>query len=1361
MDENNKQNMQDKLNKIKQNHLSKQQKQITNNNSETAKIIKAAEESIDERFRQQEIVLNNINNKLANTITQRDNTAKLLTEAKNQLQNAQDYDQSLVKARQQAVVDLTKQWVQLNNRVDELNQALDQKTKERDEALQKAVEDGLVQKKIEEETLDDSEDAQWLKTRKKKYKNVHKLDASQDDPAKRKYINFKQDYVVVIRKKPFYAATAQQRYSSKKTTTTYTNAQTGTIFKTDISNDVLRDKQGRQVLPEDNFLRAYQINNFMNISITSTVHGPGTCSVTMKGAERVIWAENDQESAFGFYNWSDLVGSWINTDEKGVFGDGTGTSYTAGSANRREDVAADNRAGKGDTPWARHETYGTDYAINQSWKQSTNQWVGVKEDIFDADTTFRTLHKTREAKYGWRFAEKCDWEPMDEIQIFGRSHTLRVDDQELDDNQRDPKTGMLLGYNHNNQKAWKMEPLFFGYIESINKTYDASRGCMISINAKDHLKLLEICLACTNAGALTGGHGGGPPAINWNLRYGLAGIENPILARVKRADGTIGYSVSYEEFKNNQWPSLNDKAANYAFLMSNILSGLYIDEIVQLMSAASGIPDKFLTQRVEPMHHVPPFWQDKIGQNLDVMAAQTDTRYALCQKAAQRLMLELFADEEGNIVLKIPNWVLGANLLKKNNCNIKYYDDLRYSSPPNFFIDENGMNVEPPEPADSTGIGKNILNELLGGFLSKVLSVISNIFNFNNIGKILGISTQEKKDTKVELEKNKLEKNNRDEARNTVESQTRERYARKTVDPTGMAVLWGLAGGGLFGLEDQEEENKENKENNKGNNNNKDLKIINTRYANITDTVINDILDETNTNVIQIDDYRIKVKVNSPSDTQYGSLYALAKRYYHNKYKWHLIAEINQIREPTELLPDTWVTIYFDDAISDYVINSFDDDNIHTNINKLKQDKINKLKKLGISQKKIYRGKQLQKNEYVISSFPFVIGEIISSPGKKLKQNNIVTDSVKQQYNNMQLNDTDKVVQTNEKILNEAEARKQALYFTKSRLDDLENHRAYGATTTGNQRFRSQRTDMDIPIIPNEYVISFTLTDSDANVYNYIEVAGSLMFGVQEGQKGNIPSIFRCIPDLDHIYQFGLRQHPAVNCSPVVAGPDAAEILGAMLLYKSQCNRYTGVLNCIEDSAIKVGNPVRMYIYDEHPFDTMKRFGLSQNLTEGDEKKDYATDATGSSMYEEKVYREQAVFYVESITRNIDIQGVSTMSLQLSGGRVMGMTNSFDALSLMYDLYYLPWQSRMYYYKNGGNNTALVNPQEEDISKQKAAHQAAREESRWSDAEKIVLQRKLTQLTSQVSEADQAAVDEKMKQRKVPKGIEAYTENIE
>ena len=948
---------------------------------------------------------------------------------------------------------------------------------------------------------------------------------------------------------------------------------------------------------------------------------------------------------------------------------------------------------------------------------------------------------------------------MDEILIFGKSHTLRVDDPELDDNNRDPYTGMLLGYTHNSQKAFKMEPLFFGYIESINKTYDASRGCMISINAKDHLKLLEICLACTNAGALTGGHGG----------YGLVGIENPIAARVKRADGTFSYSISYEDFHEQTYPSLNDKAANYAFLMSNILSGMYIDEIIQLMGAAAGIPDKFLTQRVEPMHHVPPFWQDKMGQNLDVMAAQTDTRYALCQKAAQRLMLEFFADEEGHIVLKIPNWVLGANLLQRNNCNIKYYDDLRYSSAPNFFVDENGINVEPPTDTTTTNKGlSGILNELLGGIIGKVLSVLSNIFNVNNIGKVLGISTQNPKDTKVEATKNNAIKAGEKEVLNAQESRIRENHAKKSLNKAGATLTTGLGVvSTLLGLEDEDKDKNKNENNiteNKNNNEDKNIEnpnLINKRYANITDTVIIDILDDNNTNIIQIDDYRIKVKVGDPDDEQYGSLYALAKRYYHNKYKWHLIAEINRFREPTEVLPDTWVTIYFDDAISDYVINSFDNDNIHNDIYKLKQDKLNKLKKLGISKQKIFRGKQLQKNEFIVSSFPFITGEIVYSPTNKniIQKSNVIKPN-KNNFVQNDISDKDKIVTANEKTLSDSEAKKQALYFAQARLDDLENHRAYGATVTGNQRFRSQRTDMDIPVIPNEYVISFTLTDSDANVYNYIEVSGSLMFGVQEGQRGNIPSIFRCIPDLDHIYQFGLRQHPAVNCSPVVAGPDAAEMLGAMLIYKSQANRYSGVLNCIEDSAIKVGNPIRMYIYDEHPFDTAKAFALNQNLTVGDMQKDFATDPTGANMYTEKVYKEQAVFYVESITRNIDIQGVSTMSLQLTGGRVMGLTNCFDALSLMYDLYYLPWQSRMYYYNQHGNNTALVNAHEEDITKQKAAHLAARQESRWSDAEKLVLQKRLAQLTQQVSTADQAEVNSKLNQRKSGGEIVEYTEDI-
>ena len=158
---------------------------------------------------------------------------------------------------------------------------------------------------------------------------------------------------------------------------------------------------------------------------------------------------------------------------------------------------------------------------------------------------FRTLFKTREQKYGWRFAEKCDWEPMDEILIFGKSHTLRVKDVPLDDKDRDKVTGMLNGYKHDSYSMFKMEPLFFGYIESINKTYDASRGCMITVNAKDHMKLLELSQVVTNAGSLPGHV---MPSINFSLEYGLASFIEPIRQKAKLPDATIRLGLEKEQY---------------------------------------------------------------------------------------------------------------------------------------------------------------------------------------------------------------------------------------------------------------------------------------------------------------------------------------------------------------------------------------------------------------------------------------------------------------------------------------------------------------------------------------------------------------------------------------------------------------------------------------------------------------------------------------------------------------------------------------------------------------------------------------------------------------------------------------------
>lgn len=257
--------------------------------------------------------------------------------------------------------------------------------------------------------------------------------------------------------------------------------------------------------------------------------------------------------------------------------------------------------------------------------------------------------------------------------------------------------------------------------------------------------------------------------------------------------------------------------------------------------------------------------------------------------------------------------------------------------------------------------------------------------------------------------------------------------------------------------------------------------------------------------------------------------------------------------------------------------------------------------------------------------------------------------------------------------------------------------------------FRSQRTDLDIPVIPNEYIISFTLTDSDQEVYNFIEVGGSQAFAIQQGASGSLPSIFRNIPDFENIVQFGLRPHPVLQCSPLVQDANEAIILGACLLYKSQLNRYSGVLTCIEDSMIRVGNPIRIYLYDEHPYPLARRFGSNGTMTEEEYK-------NAPPYFSEKYYKEQAVFYVESISRNIDVQNVSTMTLQLKNGRVMGMTNPGDILSIFFNEYYDSYQSRNYYYKKG-NNTATVALHSTDLSGEIQAHKAVQKPSKWINTE--------------------------------------------
>ena len=144
---------------------------------------------------------------------------------------------------------------------------------------------------------------------------------------------------------------------------------------------------------------------------------------------------------------------------------------------------------------------------DQSWKIGENGWA--LKDVSGVD--FKNLLKAREAKYGWKFAEKCDWEPMDEIYIFAKSNIRRVDDAWIEDPQNKGSKIFKKGTG-----AYSMLPIFFGYIDSVNKTFQAGKGGLImNIQASDHLKLLDLSYVTNYPSILPGVSNGGAIDIRW------------------------------------------------------------------------------------------------------------------------------------------------------------------------------------------------------------------------------------------------------------------------------------------------------------------------------------------------------------------------------------------------------------------------------------------------------------------------------------------------------------------------------------------------------------------------------------------------------------------------------------------------------------------------------------------------------------------------------------------------------------------------------------------------------------------------------------------------------------------------------
>jgi len=84
-------------------------------------------------------------------------------------------------------------------------------------------------------------------------------------------------------------------------------------------------------------------------------------------------------------------------------------------------------------------------------------------------------------------------------------------------------------------------------------------------------------------------------------------------------------------------------------------------------------------------------------------------------------------------------------------------------------------------------------------------------------------------------------------------------------------------------------------------------------------------------------------------------------------------------------------------------------------------------------------------------------------------------------------------------------------------------------------------------------------------------------------QAGPLGKIRRVFPDINSMIRFGCRPSPRTFNIPHMGNKENAHVLGYMMCAKSVAERYSGTLSMIDDSAIKIGNPVRFFAYDEHP----------------------------------------------------------------------------------------------------------------------------------------------------------------------------------
>ena len=990
----------------------------------------------------------------------------------------------------------------------------------------------------------------YIQEKYPRFKNVHELDYTQMDPAELTTTNFQQDYIVVIRKKPYYAATAQQRTEQKTVpvTTTSIDQETGveTVTTTDTTATVpLTNKYGEIVSPEENYLRVYQVNNFTNIRISTSVNGkhPGNAHVTIRGGERVVCANKSDQDKMGWVSWDEMLGGWLQTDR-------SSTEDNSCIERQRESLTNSLNLGMNSSSNAK------------KWSTAEKHWtIGSAAQGVD----FKNLLKAREAKYGWRFAEKCDWEPMDELWIFGKSCSAREGDSASDNSLRNA-SGVLLSQASGGKGDFKMLPIFFGYIDSVTKTFtNAKGGLIISVNASDHLKLLDLSRIVNSPTLTPGITPGGGLDIQYNTtNFGLYDLNQPLYDKT-RSQASYSNIVNDEKLKK--------------YVLTNIFAGMYPYEIVQLLGAQAGIPDKYLTERVEKFKEIPFIMKIK-QKNGDVFNGETKTRLSVCNEVAEKLFLEFFADEAGNLVLKIPTYALGANRLKANNSGIAYPESLLDSVYGSFVLNpEKGTLNKTQESNSSTNSG------LSGGDGSDNSSDSSSDSSDTN-----DTSDTSNSDSSSDW------KEGTDDWRDAGASGRKDTEIDDVDD-------WRDAG--ASGRQDETDYSYLNKDLNDS----IEVPVYNPditgdaggegTYSGGSDSgdTAGDSGGTTIAEFKGIKTLEIEIDDNHPN------LVAIAEKYYNDKTKWINIALENNITDPTTVLYGDKVTIKIDTT-----------DNYSSNIasNKLTASD---------ARKPSVRG--------ALTSSSFGTGSVTDDPAK-LKENEYKFDS-------------------------------SLKPSVSSPLDTANAELAANATSSIKKSGKtlSETTDKDIRVLKADKIVSFTLIDSDKEVYNMFEIGGEGLLGIQDaGQGAVLTQIRRAIPDMDSIMKLGMRPHPGIVNTPLVSNVQEAEIMGLVMLMRSQANRFSGSITAIDDSAIKVGTPIRLHMYDEHP---MRELAVQRTLTKSDRD---------SLLADRQKYSEQAVFYITGIERNIQPDNTSLMTLQVKAGRMMNQVSIYDICTPIYKFYY-------------------------------------------------------------------------------------------